>query len=361
MEEKNKIKNKFSDISFGGVNTKAKILFADNLSTMLRSGMTLTEALGIIEDQVSGKMKNIVYSISESVSSGNSFHESLSVFPKVFSPFFINTVMVGESSGNLDNNLKNIAEELKREKDFWDTVRGAMLYPLIILILSFFLGIILSFFVLPKIIPIFEGLKVDLPMSTRFLMWLSALIENYGGQVFLALIFFVGFLIWLFRQRFFHPISHFVFLYIPVVGNLSRKKNISQFARVLGSLLKSGLTIDMALDICGKTVRNFYYQKSIFRIAESIQRGDSLFENLKKERKYFPKMFISIIRVGESSGKLEEELFNLEKFYEQEVKDITKKITVIIEPVLLIVIGSIVAWLAISIITPIYKVTGRIR
>lgn len=361
MSNDNKQKSKFSDISFGGVNTKAKILFADNLATMLRSGMTLTESLMVIEDQVTGKMKKIIRTIFESVSSGNSFHESLEKFSKIFSPFFINTVMVGESSGNLDNNLKNIADELKREKEFSDKVRGAMLYPLIILILSFCLGVILSFFVLPKIIPIFQGLRVDLPASTRFLIWLSGMIENYGGQVFIFLLFFVGFLVWLFRQRFFHPVSHLMFLYIPIMGDLLRKKNIAQFARILGTLLKSGLTIDKALYIAGKTLNNFYYQKSILRIADNIRDGGTLHDNLLKEKKYFPNMFISIIRVGEKSGKLEEELFNLENFYGQEVEEITKRITIIIEPVLLIVIGAVVAWLAISIITPIYKVTGKIR
>ncbi len=360
MEENKKQRN-FLNISFGGVNLKSKILFADNLATMLKSGMTLTESLMIIEDQVAGRMKKIVGSIFRAVSSGNSFSESLDVFPKVFSSFFINTVMVGESSGNLDSNLRNIADELKREKDFSEKVRGAMLYPLIILILSFVLGAILAFFVLPKIIPIFAGLNVDLPASTRFLIWLSGLIENYGAWIFLGAFFIIIFFIWLFKQKFFYPISHFVFLHFPIMGNLTHKKNIAQCARILGTLLKSGLTIDKSLFIAGKTLNNFYYQKSLFKIAENIRGGGSLYENLKKEKKYFPKMFISIVQVGERSGKLEEELLNLEKFYEAEVEEITKKLTVIIEPALLIIIGAVVAWLALSIITPIYKVTGRLH
>jgi len=361
--KKNKNSILSSNVSFsflGRISLRDKTMLASNLAIMLKSGLAITESLDILVDQSTGKFRRIIQSISQSVMAGNSLSSSFAKFPKIFSAFFINAIQAGESSGNLENNLSNVAKQLTKEKELIDKIKGAMFYPLIILILAFVIGIALAFFVLPKITPIFTALKVDLPITTRFLIWFSDLIQNYGFIMIAILVGFIIFAIWLTRQKFFKPVSHFLFLRLPIISKLSRYKNISQFCRTLGTLLRSGLSLDEALQITEKTVSNYYYKKSIAEIGGRISQGGTLSENLAEYSKYFPRLAISMIRVGEKSGSLEEEFFNLANIYETEVDNTAKTLSTAVEPILLIIIGVIVGGLALSIITPIYKITGSV-
>jgi type II secretory pathway component PulF len=253
-----------------------------------------------------------------------------------------------------------VAKQLTKEKELIDKIKGAMFYPLIILVLGLVIGLALAFFVLPKITPIFTALKVDLPITTRFLIWFSGLIQNYGFILLAILVGFIIFAIWLARQKFFKPVSHFLFLHLPIISKLSRYKNLSQFCRTLGTLLRSGLSLDEALQITENTVSNYYYKKSIAEVGRRISRGGTLSENLTEYSEYFPRLTIGMIRVGEKSGSLEEEFFNLANIYETEVDNTAKTLSTAVEPILLIIIGVIVGGLALSIITPIYKITGSV-
>ncbi len=347
-------------VSFGGVKLREKAVFIKNLAIMLNSGLSITDSLDVLLSQTTGKLQKIIESIGRSVASGNSLSSSFSKFPKIFSSFFINTVKAGEASGNLENNLNNLADHLTKERELISKIRGAMLYPLIVLILSFVLGITLAFLVLPKITPIFVGLKIDLPASTRFLIWFSELIENHGVILLSVFVILLVFLSWFLKQRIVRPITHFLLLHLPIIGKISRKKNLVQFTSTLGTLLKSGLSIDEVLKVSKKTVRNYYYQKSIEKIRSSINQGRKLSDSLEEFSNIYPKMVISMIRVGEKSGKLEEESFNLAKIYKSEVEAAADNLTTVIEPILLIVIGVVVGGLALSIITPIYKITGNV-
>src|SRR3989339_36706 len=342
------------------MNLKDKAIFFRNLAIMLKSGLTITEALDILTDEASGRLKKTLNTILASVASGNSLASSYERFPRLFSPFLTNVVRAGESSGNLENNLENIAERLTREQELSAKIRGAMLYPVIVLTLSFVLGLGLAFFILPKITPIFKGLKVDLPASTRFLIWFSGLVEKHGFVLLAARAAVIVFSVWLCSRKFFKPILHFFFLHIPVVDRISRHKNMSQFSHTLGTLLKSGLPVTEALAITGDTMENYYYKKSVAGIRREISRGTSISESLAKFPEYYPKMAISMIRVGEKSGRLEDELFNLAKIYGEEVENAGKNLANAVEPVLLIIIGAVVGGLALSIITPIYKITGNV-
>lgn len=342
------------------MNLKDKAIFFRNLALMLKSGLTITEAFDILSDQTSGRFKKVVQSLLESVAVGNSLASSYGRFPKLFSPFLVSIIKAGESSGTLEGNLENIAERLTREQELSEKIKSAMLYPIIVLTLSFVLGLGLAFFVLPKITPIFKGLKIDLPASTRFLIWFSGLVEKHGLILLGVLLGTAVFLTWLCRQKFFKPVLHFLFLRLPIIGRLSRYKNTAQFSHTLGMLLKSGLNIDEALAITGETLPNYYYKKSLNKIRQEVSRGTTISASLENYKRYYPKMAVSMIRVGEKSGRLEEELFNLARIYGAEVEGASRNLTNAVEPVMLIMIGVIVGGLALSIITPIYKITGNV-
>jgi len=349
------------DISIGGINFGQKVTFAKHLAVMLKSGLTITEALDIVFGQAEGRLKKVIGVIKQSVDAGNSLSSSLGKFPKIFPPIFVNTVYVGESSGTLDENLDNLANHLKKDKDLMDKVKSAMVYPVIVLVLAFVLAMAISFVVLPKITPLFKGLGMDLPMSTRFLIAFSDIIQAKGAILFPSIVGGVIFLVWIFGQRFFQPVSDYLILHIPIIKNISRNKNLTIFSSTLGTLLKSGLNIDEALRITTDTIDNYYFKKALKDLTNKARQGTKVSENLARHKQLFPSLMVSMIKIGENSGRLEEVLAYLADYYETEVNNSTKTLSTAIEPMLLIFIGLMVGGLAIAIITPIYKMTGNVQ
>jgi type II secretory pathway component PulF len=350
-----------SSISLGGVSRTQKALFAKHLAVMLQSGLTISEALDIVEDSAKGKFKKILQGVSRAVKSGRPFSKALARYSKVFSGLFINATYAGESAGTLTENLENVAEQLRKENTLISKVKGAMLYPIVILVATFILGMVLSFVVLPKITPLFEGLRMDLPITTKALIWFSHFVQDYGVYLFFGIIAVVFFMAWLLRQKFTQPVTHWVVLNLPILKRITRNTNLARFSRILGTLLKSGVNIDEALEITKSSINNYYYKQALDKVSKSVGRGTKLSANLNQFDNLFPKLATRMIQVGEESGKFEETLFYLASFYEAEVDNATKSLSTAIEPILLAIIGLVVGFLALSIITPIYNITGNIR
>lgn len=349
------------NISIFGVSLAQKALFAKHLAVMLRSGMPITEALDISIDSAQGKLKKVIEGVRSSVKAGHSLSDSFANYPKTFSELFVNVTRAGEKSGTLVENLENVAGELKKEKELAAKIKGALLYPIIVLAATFALGMVLSFVVLPKITPLFEGLKIDLPATTRALIWFSNVIENYGFYLFWGIVAFVVLLVWLIRQKFSKPVTHWLMLRIPILRDLVRNANLARFSRTLGMLIKSGVNIDEALDITRATMGNYYFRAALASVAGRVGKGVRLAEGLEESPELFPKLLTRMVHVGEESGKFEDTLFYLADLYEAEVDTSTKSLSTALEPALLIFIGLVVGFLALSIITPIYDVTGNIK
>jgi len=240
-------------------------------------------------------------------------------------------------------------------------IKGAMLYPIVVLAATFGLGLAISFFVLPQITPLFEGLKVELPITTRGLIWFSRLVQAHGSVLFSGIILGLGTLIYLARKKFSRPVTHWLLLNLPVIKPLTRNANIARFCRTLGTLLKSGLTINEAITITQTILGNFYFQHALSDAVSRLGSGTPLSEHLSRYENLFPKLVTRMIRVGEESGRLEESLYYLAGFYEEEVDNSAKTMATAIEPILLIGIGLVVAFLALSIITPIYGITSGLK
>jgi len=361
MSKKNKKSILESDIELGGTGLSQKALFAKNLSVMLKSGLTISEALAISRDSAKGRFKKIIDGVRKSVEAGHSLSDAFSFYPQVFSGLFINITSSGEASGDLDESMENISAQLKKEEELVSKIKGALVYPVIILIASILLGIAMVFFVLPKITPLFEGLNMELPASTRFLIWFSNFVQAHFWFLLIGLVLGIIFLFWLLRQKFVKPATHWLILKMPAVSRVSRGTNLSRFCRSLGTLLKSGLNIDEAFDITSGTLNNFYYKRAVSQASKGVSRGSKISENLGYHKNLFPNIVIKMIKVGEESGRLEETLEYLADYYEADVDNSTKTLSTVIEPVLLLMIGLVVGFLAISIITPIYNITGGIQ
>ena len=259
-----------TEVSIGGVSLAERALFAKHLAIMLKSGLTVTEALEIAQDASSGKLKRTIGHVRLSVESGRTLSQALAEHTRIFSPLFVQATYAGEVSGTLVENLENIALELEKEKELVAKVKGALIYPVVVLVASFFLAMGLTFFILPKIVPLFEGLKVDLPVTTRALIIFAHAVENNGIMLFGGTFGGALALSILLRQRFMQPITHMALLHMPILKPIVRGANLTRFSRTLGMLIKSGVTIDEALEITKNSMGNYYYRQSLSAVSHHI-------------------------------------------------------------------------------------------
>ncbi len=343
---------------FFRLTTKQKMIFARNLEVMIRSGMQVLDSLEILKKQTKSKaFINMLDQLIIDIRNGHFLSVGLSRYKQVFGDFFINLVRVGESSGTLSENLKYLAEELGKKDELNKKVKGAMAYPVIILVATLGITGILAFVIFPKILPVIKSLNVPLPLPTLIFiaisefMQRSGLITIIGFAVFLVISFI---LLRIGKVRYFW---HKMLVKIPVIGNVARTVNMINFSRTLGILLKSGVIIVEALEITANTLDNLVYQEEVRKIAEGVRRGEPLSKYLISDSKLFPAIFSQMIMVGENTGKLDESMLFLSSFYESEMDESTKTMSNVLEPGLLLLMGVVVGFVALAIITPIYKIT----
>ncbi len=355
---KRKKKREFVLPILGKVSYLDKFLFVKHLAMMIKAGLPLREAVVEIREQTkSRRFKRVLNNVIGHLDNGESLANSLSKHPAVFDELFINLIKAGEASGTLEENLKYLALQLEKAHSLKKKIKAAMLYPALILTSTFALVGALALFILPKLIPLFESFKVELPLPTKILLWLIRTTQNYGFYILLLVMFLIGLGFFISRFRTVRSLNHRIILRLPLARKLSQNVNLAYFARTLGTLIKSGVPIVEAFNITAKTLSNVVYQKQLKEAVLRIQRGEPIATYFKKKTRLFPPIFSRMISIGEKTGKLDESLFYLAEFYEKEVDETTKNLSTILEPVLLIIIGILIGFVAISIIMPIYEIT----
>jgi type IV pilus assembly protein PilC len=337
--------------------THEQVIFFKRLALYLRSGIPITRALSFIsEDAHTRNGQRVLAILEQTVSAGLPFSDGLNKFPKTFDAFTIGFVRTGEQSGKLPDTLEHIALHLKRRKKLKGKIVGALIYPSLIfagtLIITGFL-----FFIFSKIIPILKGLHVALPFTTRVLIGLNTLIAQYWLELIgMAFVFII--VISLAGRR--SGIRHFVervLLKVPVLGMLYRDYALATFARTLSLQLSSGVHIVSALSLTQRTLSGSVYPAATLRIERCILTGSPLSTAVREDSKLFPALFIHMITAGEATGNLSENLATLAFDYEDHLNELSKSLTLFIEPVLITAMGGIVGFVALAIITPIYQVT----
>ena len=231
MAEKTKTNILAQDISMGGTSVTEIAVFAKNLAVMLQSGMAISDALATVQEGSRGKLKRVLKKVAKSVESGRSLADAMSEYPRVFSGLLINVTRAGEAAGTLVENLEQVADQLEKERALIAKVRGALVYPAVVLLAAFLLGMAVSFLVLPRIVPLFEGLRADLPLTTRLLIQFSNAVEAQGTILFFGLTGGLVALVVLLRQKFMRPLTHWVMLRIPLVGKIVYQSNLARFAQ----------------------------------------------------------------------------------------------------------------------------------
>jgi type IV pilus assembly protein PilC len=356
--------DKFSSLAdiFSRIKVSEQILFTKNLSGMIKAGLPLSRALSVLKKQTKNvKLGKILTSISADINSGETFSAALAKFPNVFSKLFISMVKAGEESGNLASALSDIGMNLEKSNSLTKKIKGALIYPGIIMSAMVVIGILMFAFVVPTLASTFKSLGVALPPATRLLIFLGNFFSKNLILTFVSL-FIIAFCFYLlFRAQFMAKYIDFVLLKIPIVSNLTKEMNTARTARTISSLLFSGVSLTRALEITEDVVQNIYYKKVLEEAKAGIEKGAPFSEAFEANTKLYPIMMSEMIQVGEETGKLSDMLLQIALFYEEEVENKTKNLSTIIEPVLMIFIGIGVGFFAISMISPLYSILGSIN
>ncbi|MBI5457686.1 type II secretion system F family protein [Candidatus Kaiserbacteria bacterium] len=338
-----------------------RILLARNLGAMLGAGLALARALAVIERQTKNpKMSSVISQISSDVRRGDTLHDSLAKYPSVFSKLFVAMVRAGEEGGDLAASLQVISDQMERMYSLKKKIRGALIYPCIILIAIFGIGILMMIEVVPTLAQTFEEMNAELPASTQFVISVSNFLVEY---TFLALGGLVGFGVLIYvaaHTKVGKRGLDFFFLHLPLIGPMVREVNAARTARTLASLLSSGVDVITSLDIVGEVVQNSYFRAVVKDAALGVSGGQSLAAAFVRREDLYPAFVGEMMAVGEETGQVSEMLKRLAVFYEDEVDRKTKDMSTIIEPFLMLLIGGAVGFFAVSMISPIYSLSQNI-
>jgi len=348
---------------FSKVSVEERINFAHNLSAMIRAGLPLSRALSIMERQTKNEtFKRVLESLMSRIKEGGDLSGGLATFPAIFSPLFVSMAHAGEESGNLASALEIVGMQIKKNNDIIKKVKGAMIYPAIVISVMVLVGIVMIIKVVPTLTATFVELNVELPFATQVLIGLSDGLRAYALVIFPALFICIALLVAYIKTDGGRKVKDAVSLRIPVVSNMIKQLNTARTARTLSSLLSAGVDIVEAMGITRDVVQHVYFKKVIADAGESIQKGVPLSKTFSTEDALvcYPLLFSEMIAVGEETGKLAGMLEENALFFEGEVEEATKNMSTIVEPVLMLIVGVAVGFFAMAMIAPMYSVMSGV-
>lgn len=341
---------------FGRVALSEKIIFARNLAAMVDAGLPLSRGLSVLERQArSTRFKNIIATISDEVRRGKQLSDGLAQFPETFSGLFVAMVRAGEEGGRLSESLRTVGIHMEQSYQLARKIRGAMMYPAIVVGAIGIVGVLMLTFVVPTLTQTFKELKIDLPLSTRAIITLSDILSSYGLIVLpVVLLCGVG-IVFFFRSPRGIQMSSSAVVRLPLIGTLVKEVNTARTARTFSSLLTSGVSVVAALGITRDVLQNTEYKTVITMAEEKIQKGETIAGAFASNERLYPPMVGEMIAVGEETGQLPAMLLQIATFFENEVEQQTKDLSTIVEPILMVVIGIVVGFFAVSMISPMYS------
>jgi len=352
------------DLKFGGrakkIQTKDLVVFTRQFATMIDSGLPLVQCLDILSGQQENQtFKDVLVKVKESVESGSTFADALARHPKAFDQLYVNLVAAGEVGGILDTILNRLAAYIEKAMKLKKQVKGAMVYPTTIMSIAVVVVGVILVFVIPTFAKMFADFGGDLPAPTKFVIALSNFLTKYIIVIIAAMI---G-LKMAFSKYYATPggkkkIDKLA-LQAPVVGPIVRKVAVAKFTRTLGTMISSGVPIMDGLDIVAKTAGNKVVEEAIYKVRQSISEGKTIAEPLQ-ESGVFPPMVVQMISVGEATGAMDAMLNKIADFYDDEVDDAVGAMTAMMEPMLMVFLGTTVGGLVIAMYLPIFKLASTV-
>lgn len=345
----------------GSVNTSDKVFLTKYLALMLKVGTDLLKAINIlIDDFDKPAMKDILVEVRKSLEKGQPFYSTFAKHKESFSSVFVSLIKAGEASGNLEKVFEDLSVSTEKEQVLKNKIKSALVYPIILLAMSFFMVIFLVTFALPKISGMFQTGSFEPPLFSKIVFTVGGFLGNY---MFIFLPFFLagigGLAFFLFKTIAGRKIFYRFVDFIPVVRGVLKKIALQRFATTLSSLMKSGLPILDSLEISAEAVGNEELRASLLRISrEGVSKGLTLGEAFKREGE-FPKVVSNLIAVSEKAGHVEDVLDTLADFYETEIDVSVKALVSFVEPIMLLILGLVIGGIALAVIIPVYQLVGQ--
>ncbi len=361
-EEKKKGFFSFSfSVTLNGISGDEKVIVIRNLGAMLEAGLTTSRALSVLERQSKKRrLKEVLKSLVSEVERGSPLSIALSKFADVFSPLLISMVRAGEESGKLSESLRVVAVQMEKANTLKKKIRGAMMYPSIVLAAMVVIGILMLIYVVPTLTQTFNELGGELPPTTKFVISLSQFFSGHPltslGLIIAAV---VGVVVFAKTPRGRMTID-FIMLRVPLIRGLVAETNAARTTRTLSSLLSSGVDMVLAVSITREVVQNVFYQKVLHEAEKEVVGGGALSATFSRYPNLYPPLVSEMVAVGEETGRLSFLLKETAEFYENSVEQQTKDLSTIIEPFLMLIIGAAVGFFALSMIAPIYSLSNAI-
>lgn len=343
------------------VSAKDKITFARNLGLMLEAGLPMIRALSVLKKQSkSKKFQYVLDGIMKGINSGDPLSKTLMLYPKEFSTIFISMIKAGEESGNIALSLQEIANQMEKNYEMSKKVRGAMLYPGIILTVMIIIGILMMIFLVPTLTATFTELEVELPFTTQMVIFISEALKNHIILFLAVIAILIGGFVYFIKTAIGKRSLDYFFIHFPLVSNITKEINSARTTRTLSSLLSAGVDIVSALEVTRDVVGNTYYKAILADAAGDVQKGGLLSLIFEREEKLYPSFVAEMTSVGEETGKISDMMANIAHYYESEVDQKTKNLSTIIEPLLMVLIGIGVGFFAVSMLAPTYSLVDSL-
>ncbi|PIW36358.1 MAG: hypothetical protein COW24_05845 [Candidatus Kerfeldbacteria bacterium CG15_BIG_FIL_POST_REV_8_21_14_020_45_12] len=348
-------------LTLSKVKTVDKIFFVQNLSVLLRAGFSLSHGLRTVSQQITQRrFHSVIEDIIVNVESGETFASALLRHPQDFDELFINMIDSGEISGKLELTLTALALQLKKSHALFLKVRNALAYPVVILVAMVFIGTGMMIFVLPKITDLYRDASQELPFITKAVIWFSDAFVNYGGFIGIGAILVIAIFMYSYRKTRLRYNIDALLLRLPIFGNIFQEINIARFSRVFHSLISTDIPIVKSFQIMAGTVGNYAYRKHLLAAVPQLETGIAIGKTLSTNKHLFPSTVVEMISVGEQSGALDEMTADLAEYYEQEAESTLDGLSVLIEPLLMLILGLGVGVIAVAVLWPMYRLVDVI-
>lgn len=368
-EEDEQAEGKFSNIHIpflsrgGSVKKVEKVFLFKNFATMIKAGLPLPEAIDLLRDSIkSRKLKEILDGLKYDVESGGAISTSLNKHQDIFGTSEIAMINAGEVGGTLPQSFENLYEDAHSEHQLQKDLKSAMMYPIIVLSILILVVLLMVLFVLPQLTGFFTQANIDIPMSTKIVMWFSSFIRSYFIFIVIGLIAsFMGLKVGLKRSKIVKTVYDRFMLKVPMVGKQLHSFYVYKIARMLGLLIRSGVPILEALEIVSKSTTHTKYKESIEVFRKDIKVGGKLYESVEKFPNLYPPFVSRMLRVGDRTGNTAESLQNISDFYRTELEETLANLSTLVEPILMVFLGAGIAVMAISILVPLYSIVSGIN
>jgi len=362
IKEQESVASRITNMPFlEHVSQKDLAIFSRQLAVMLQSRVPVVQSLKSLAIQTKKKsFKEKIVKISQLVEEGNSLSESFAAYPEVFNVFYISLVRTGEASGKISDALYYLSEHLEREADITAKVRGAMIYPAFVIAVLVVVIIIIMVFVMPRVTDLLKETTSEPPLLTRMAINFYDFLFQYGWIMVVGFFSLIVFVVYYFTTKEGKKNYDRLILKIPVLNSLMKKIFLIRFAENISTLVSAGLSINSALGITKDTVNNHVYKEIISETEQKVSEGEKISSVLVKYPDYAPPFVVQMIQVGEDTGKLDKNLMEIVNFYQKEVERAIEAFTALLEPVLIIFLGAIVALIAITVLEPLYGTLGSI-